>query len=216
MRKRDERDLILKRLFYRDVDIYKVGKLAGISWFDRFEAKFERDKYAYFSPDEKKEAHERIVSEPPDDVFVATIDKVFHQERGYAEIDRFVGEHYYFDESTGLSAENRQDGLKTDVQKALVETNGRAYHFLKAIIDLHEEDKWDRAYGGATWVDIVAKTRELGGSYPSPRDLVILKSYRIYYRTGSRRYPTHTIPEEVIPPIRGILEKWSGLRAVSG
>jgi len=46
------------------------------------------------------------------------------------------------------------------------------------------------------------------GKYPSPRHLAILKSYKIYYRTGSRRYPTHTIPEEMIPIIDIELEKW--------
>ena len=54
-------------------------------------------------------------------------------------------------------------------------------------------------------MDILAKIRELGGVYPSPRDLALLKSYRIYYKTGSRRYPTHTVPEEIIPVVEEVL-----------
>ncbi len=51
---------------------------------------------------------------------------------------------------------------------------------LKAIIELRKEGKWDRAFGGATWTDMLTKIRENGGVYPPPRDLAILKSYKIY------------------------------------
>jgi hypothetical protein len=66
---------------------------------------------------------------------------------------------------------------------------------------------WDRAYGGVVWTDILAKMREIGGDYPAPRDVAIIKSYRIYYKTGSRRYPTHTIPEEIIPIVKDELKR---------
>lgn len=80
--------------------------------------------------------------------------------------------------------------------------------FLKAIIDLEANGKWDQAYEGATWIDILSKIRQLEGKYPSPRDLAILRSYRIYYKTGSRRYPTHTVPKEMIPTVKDELNKW--------
>jgi len=57
-------------------------------------------------------------------------------------------------------------------------------------------------------VDILAKIRELGGNYPPPRDLALLKSYKIYYKTGSRRYPTHTVPEEIIPLVEEVLNQY--------
>jgi len=202
-----ERKILLRRVFRGDRDLYKIGKLAGLAWFDKFEAKFERDRYAYFANDERREAIEKIVSELPDDNFVETVNKVFREEERYVEIDRFVGEHYYFDISTGLKLDNKQEELKKEILRALEETNGRGYYFLKAVIELHKERKWDRAYGGATWIDILAKIRELGGVYPPPRDLALLKSYKIYYKTGSRRYPTHTVPEEIIPLAEDVLER---------
>jgi len=209
MDKTEERRLLLGRLFYKDRDLYRLGKLAGLDWFGRFEVKFERDRYAYFADEERKEAIERIVSELSDDEFIEVVNKVFSEERRrYIEIDRFVGEHYYFDVTSGLILDNRQDKLREEVWKALEETKGRSYYFLKAIIELYKEGRWDKAYGGATWVDILAKIRELGGVYPPPRDLALLKSYRIYYRTGSRRYPTHTIPEEMIPVIEEVLDRY--------
>jgi hypothetical protein len=123
-------------------------------------------------------------------------------------IDRFVGEHYYFDVSAGLKLDNKQEELKKEIRSALEESNGRNYYFLKAIIDLHKEGRWDKAYGGAAWADILAKIRELKGAYPPPRDLALLKSYKIYYKTGSRRYPTHTVPEEIIPIVEEVLDRY--------
>jgi len=122
-------------------------------------------------------------------------------------IDRFIGEHYFYDKSAGFEPSDKRNILREEVRGALEDTKGRGYFLLKAIIDLEKEGKWDRAYGGATWVDILAKTRQLKGRYPSPRDLAIIRSYKIYYKTGSRRYPTHTVPKEMIPTINDELEK---------
>jgi hypothetical protein len=174
--KKAERKIILRRLFYNDRDLYKIGRLAGLDWFSRFEAKFERDRYAHFADEERKEAIERIASELPDSKFVEVVNNVFKEEKRYVEIDRYVGEHYYFDVSTGLRLDNKQEELKKEIWSALEETNGRSYHFLKAIIELYKEGRWDRAYGGAAWVDILAKIRELGGVYPPPRDLALLRA----------------------------------------
>jgi len=128
-------------------------------------------------------------------------------EDRYLEIDRFVGEHYYFDPDVGVLLENRQSEVEKDIWKVLDETKGRCYYFLKAIVNLYP-DKWDKAYNGARWPDILAEIRRLGGEYPPPRDLALLKSYKLYYKTGSRRYPTHTIPEEIIPIVKRVLEQY--------
>jgi len=210
--RQNERRILVRRVFHNtDRELYRLGKLAGIPWFDQFQAKFERDRYAYFSDEEKKDAIERItsVSEVADGKFLEAFNDLYRQERRWLDIPRFVGEHYYFDESSGLALDNKQDSIREDIMKAIEETKERGYFFLKAIVQLHEEEKWDRAYGGATWVDILAKIRELGGTYPPPRDLVVLKSYRIYHKTGSRRYPTHTIPEEILPIVEEVLTGWS-------
>lgn len=199
-----ERKILLKRFYKKDRELYQIGISVGISWFDKFNAKFSRDQYAYFSDDEKREAIERITQEVSDEKFVETINKVKPE---YIRIDRFVGEHYYFDKKIGFKLADMQESLEKDVKRALEETSERGYYFLRAIIELYKEDGWDKAYGGATWIDILAKVREINGKYPSPRDLALLKSYKIYYRTGSRRYPTHTIPEEMIQTLEKILLK---------
>lgn len=204
-----ERRLILWRFFQNDKRLFELGRRCGISWFDMYKRKFTKDEYAYFAREERKEAEEQIVNLTDDVKFVEGLNKIGKPK--YMEIDRFIGEHYFFDGEIFEGA-NKSDLLRDIVSNALKETKERGYFFLKAIIKLYQEGKWDRAYGGATWIDILSKIRELGGSYPSPRDLAILKSYHIYFKTGSRRYPTHTVPVEMIPTIMEEMEKWKAER----
>jgi len=206
--KKMERKIILRRLFQYDEDLYKIGRLGGLDWFNRFEAKFKSGEYPYFTNEESEEAIERIASELPDSKFIEAVNNVFKEAERRLEIDRFVGKHYYFDVSAGLKLDNKQEELKKEIWIALAATEGRTYHFLKAIIELREEGRWDRAYGGATWRDIMAKIRELKGTYPLLPDLAILKLHKIYYKTGSKNRPTYTVPEETIPVVEEVLERY--------
>ena len=106
-----------------------------------------------------------------------------------------------------MSTGDCSEEIRSKVKGVLKDTKGRTSYFLKAIIELYKDGSWDKAYGGATWEDMLSKIRELGGPYPSPRDLVILKSYDLYFKTGSRRYPTHTVPLEMIAIVNDELEK---------
>ena len=209
MEKKDERKELLRRLFHnKDRDLYNLGKLAGILWFEKFQDKFERYRYAYFADEERREAIERIISELSDEEFVRVVNQVYRMEDRYLEIDRFVGEHYYFDPDVGVLLENRQSEVETDVWRALEETKGRCYYFLKAIIELYKIGKEDKAYGGVRWQDILAEIRRLKGEYPPPRDLALLKSYKIYYKTGRRRYPTHSVPREIFSVVEKVLKEY--------
>ena len=206
-----ERKIILRRFFRSDRQLYHLGKLARIEWFNMFERKFSHDQYAYFAEEERREARKHILNVEDDKKFIEILNDPTVQPQ-YMDIDRFIGEHYFYDRSTGFELSDKRSILREEVRGAIEDTKGRGYVFLRAIIDLENEGKWDQAYGGATWVDILSKIRQLKGSYPSPRDLAIIKSYKIYYKTGSRRYPTHTVPKEMIPTINDELEKWKKIR----
>lgn len=208
MDKFEERKIILRRFFWSDRQLYQLGRLAGIEWFTIFERKFTHDQYAYFAEEEKRAARKLILNIEDDARFIEILNDPSVQPKYEPTIDRFVGEHYFYDRSTGFELSDKRNILREEVRGALEDTKGRGYFFLKAIIDLEKEGKWDRAYGGATWVDILSKIRQLKGNYPSPRDLAIIKSYKVYYKTGSRRYPTHTVPKEMIPTIADELKKW--------
>ncbi len=203
-----ERNILLRRFFYNDRRLYRLGKVARLKWFDDFDYKFSKDTYAYFVAEEKEKALEELTNPEKldDEKFISALNEVGLPE--YTEIDCFIGKHYYFDIKKGIfRLEDRQGDIRKEVLGALKDTKNRAYHFLKAIIELHKESKWDKAYGGATWIDILAKIRDMRGTYPAPRDLAITRSYRIYWKTGSRRYPTHTVPEEMIDVINGTLKE---------
>lgn len=206
----EERGILLRRFFYDDRRLYKLGKATGLKWFDSFDYKFGKDEYAYFATEERQEAPRKLTDpkELNDEVFVSALNQVGPPK--YMAIDRFVGEYYYFDAAENIfKIENRQNNIRKEVLGALEDTNGRAYSFLKAIISLYNEDKWDKAYGGATWIDILTKIRQLSGAYPAPRDIAIIKSYKIYYKTGSRRYPTHTVPREMMEVAMKTLKEWN-------
>jgi hypothetical protein len=211
MKTLDERRIILDRFFNSDKSLHALGKACKITWFDKFDEKFAKDKYAYFALEEKTEAIEKIVSSNLDDKQFADVLTSQQEKIKHFEIDRFIGEHYYFTPEEEFRNENKQLSIRKDIESAIKELGNRGYHFLQAIVNLHEQGKWDRAYGGATWVDILAEIRKLGGQYPSPRDIAILKSYKLYYKTGSRRYPTHTIPEEIIGIVKIVLKKWKSV-----
>lgn len=203
-----ERKILLRRFFYNDRRLYNLGKATGIKWFDKFDYKFDKDEYAYFATEEKEEALEELTNPKVlnDEEFVSGLNKVGPPE--YMQIDRFVGRYYYFNarEEGTFKLDDRRADLRRDVQGMLDETSNRAYYFLKAIISLYRDGRWDKAYRGATWIDILAEIRDIKGAYPAPRDIAIIKSYRTYYKTGSRRYPTHTVPEEMISTIEETLE----------
>jgi hypothetical protein len=197
-----ERKILLKRFYYTDRSLFNLGSALQIPWFESYRQKFSRDTYAYLTPEEKIEAIETLCKHPDDMAFVSALNSV--ERPTFLDIDVFLGERYYFDGTT-FSAEDRRQKLRGDVRAVIKETKGRIATVLKAIISLYRSGRWDKAYGGAAWPDILANIREMRESYPSPRDLAILKSYKIYFKTGSRRYPTHTVPEEMIPTIWEVL-----------
>ncbi len=203
MEKIEERKILLKRFFWENKKLYNIGKRVGLDWFNQFDEELSLRGYVYFDPKKEEEAIERIASSVSDQQLI----DIF-RELGPATftIDRFRGEHYSFDEGSGLELVNKQEEVRKDIRRALKETGGRGYTFLMAIIKLYEEGRWK--WGGADWTYILSKSRDVGGECVAPRDFPILKSYRIYYKTGSNRYPTHTIPIEIIPIVKDECEKW--------
>lgn len=219
-KKNKERKILLKRFFWENRRIYKLGKALRMNWFDQFDYKFYKDTYAYFADEEKKEAIEKIAdsTQVSDEKFVIAFNQI-ELPKYSPDIPLFIGEHYYvyIDVEKGIKKfklENRQSEVRKEVKEALKDTKERGYYFLKAIIDLKKEEKWDKAYGGVPWIDLLSKIREIGGRYPAPRDLAILRSYKMFYfKTGSRRYPTHTVPEEMIKVVEKTLKEWKEKRS---
>jgi len=125
----------------------------------------------------------------------------------YAEFDVFRGYYFYYKLNDELRMECKWDEVYENTMKALEDTKGRIKPFLKALIALYTEEKPSLMLGYSL-NRIQEKIIELEGRVRNliPVDYVALKAYKIYYKTGSRRYPEHALPVESIPPIEKALE----------
>jgi len=125
----------------------------------------------------------------------------------YVGFDVFRGYYFYYKLGDALKRECRWDEVYDNTLKALKDTKGRVKPFLKALISLYTEEKPSFMLGYSL-SKIQEKIIELEGRVRNltPVDYVVLKAYKIYYKTGSRRYPEHALPIESIPPIEKAIE----------
>lgn len=202
----EERKILLRRFFQSGEKLYNIGKFLDINWFNQFDEEFKSREWLYISSDKEKEAIDIIADSISDEQLRYIFEKF---EPSLWGIDCFRGKHYSFENGV-FEIKNRQNEVREAVIEVLGVTGERGYAFLKAIINIYEEGKWDSAYGGAEFSNIIAKMREIIGKHtmPSPRDYPLFSSYKLYYKTGSNKYPTHTIPMEIIPVVKEALEEW--------
>ncbi|WP_309491897.1 peptidylprolyl isomerase [Candidatus Hecatella orcuttiae] len=208
-----ERRMLIKRFYYNDKDLYNMGKQAGLEWFNQFDEKHKTAKLQFFTDREREEALEKIIQVNSDEKFIEILNKVGWPV--WINIDRFVGEHYFFDKKRGFELGDRRNSVRDMVRKVLDERGEKVYCFLKALIQLYREGRWDAARGGALTEDIAAKLRMQGCEPLKAKDIIALRSHRIcYWSGGCRGGPMRcAIPEETIPTVDGELEKWKAEKA---
>ncbi len=129
-----------------------------------------------------------------------------------ADLGTFRGLCYTYELGGTLKNECSWDAVYRDTKNALRDTKGRVFYFLKAIIEIYrKEGAPEPTYFNAPSLSkIQEKIAQITGHVKmlTPVDYVTLKAYRIYFKAGSRRYPTHAIPIESIPPIEKALNEW--------
>jgi hypothetical protein len=210
MERKEEKRKLIERFITDSKELYKLGKEAGIRWLGKYDEDFERSKktgsYFYIhSEDEKK-----LAQELADCIADEKLKEVFNKlrPRNWQGLG-FRGKYYTYEERKELQTESIWHQVKRDVEEAIAQLGERGFFFLKALIELHREGKWEGDIFGANYADILAKMRELAGKplMPAPRDFAVLKSYRLYYKSGSNRNPTHSIPEEIIPAVEEVLKR---------
>lgn len=206
-----ERVLLIRRFAHEDVLLYRLAKELGIDVASKYDKAYEeylKYGYSFYMPlEERTILIEEIAKRISDEKLLDLFNQL--RPRDILGIG-FRGRYYVYEEGRGLRLENGWESVKKDVQEALEITKERGYAFLKALILLHKEGKWKGDYYGARYDEIIAKMREVLGEtvFPAPRDFIVLRSYRIYYKSGSRKHPTHSIPEEIIPAVEEALEEW--------
>ncbi len=208
-----ERLLLLDR-FLDDKELYLLAKRVGIEEAQKYDEKYARFQkegaYFGFSEEERDIIAQKIAKSVTDEELKLFFDELKPEDCTEAG-GTFRGKYYTYHENKGLELRGSWDEVRQDVLEALKQTGDRGYFYLRAVIELYEEKKgrynyWD----GPSYSEVLSKIREISGKLimPTPRDFAILKAYRLYYKSGSRRYPGHSIPLEIIPAVKRALEEW--------
>jgi len=98
--------------------------------------------------------------------------------------------------------------------KFLEKGGKRIYVFLRALMESAEEilknnDLRFCYFYGLDYGSILGRLHEILRQFEplTPRDFLIMKATKIYHKSGSSRNPTHSIPIEIIPAVKEVLEE---------
>jgi len=224
-----ERFLILRRFGYTDIDklMYEIAK----DLLDKTQNKEVEELIEKYTP--KYEAHSitgssfymnyndrrvlaKEVAKVIDSKTLARLLSRIPPRYDLTGLGLFRGKYYTYVVNGELKLECRWDEVYNETLEVIEKTKGRAYHFLRAIIFLYTADvdqKYGYSYGPSlAEIQTVIRSNEGKPIMLAPQDYVLLKAYRIYYKSGSKRYPGHSIPIEIIPPCEKALNDWKDKR----
>jgi hypothetical protein len=212
-----ERELLLTRIL-SDGELVCVASEAGLTKYSNLCEEGSK-KSIYVSDDVKRNIIKECIKNVNDERLVEAFKKV--KPRIYPEEIPFRGNYYTYFGDGNLQLKGSWGDVKKDVYEVLREGGERVYAFLKALIELTEEimKRYDVRYCyifGPDYGSILRKMREILGRFEAltPRDFLILKAARIYYKSGSHRNPTHSIPLEIIPAVKEVLEGWERSKGI--
>ena len=220
--KLQERIMLLTR-YMKDDDLIEVALEANLSEYiakyrESYEAAKRRGTSFYLPYGERDELILRIAEKITDEKLAEVFNRLKPEDR-ITDVGCFRGKYYTYYDGKEFLLHGSWEEVKRDVFEALDQTKERGYAFLKAIImltkDLMERRGIEYCYlYGPSYSDVLRTIRvELGRFIaPSPRDFAVLKACQIYYKSGSRRYPGHSIPLEILPAVEEALEEWKSRR----
>jgi hypothetical protein len=204
-----ERVLLLSRLI-NEGDLVCVAAAAGLTEYDELCKKAHQGS-VYLS-DEARSKVVKDLMRIEDEKLVEAFRKT--KPRLYPDLP-FRGNYYTYLGDGNLQLKSSWSEVKRDVHELLEKGGERMYAFLKAVVELTEEllKKHGPRYCyifGPDYGSIVRRMREILGRLetPLPRDFVLLKASGIYYKSGSRRYPSHSILLETLLAVKEALEEW--------
>lgn len=216
-----ERFLLLNRFSFSDKQLYEfadtlASKDERLSVFvEKYRPDYEaheRRGYSFTLRYDDKRELIRELSRASDDEGLVRFFNYNAPGYDYTGLGKFRGRFYTYTMGGKLELRCEWDDVYQDTLKAIEETKERAKYFLWAIIRIYSIDKFEKytySYGPplseiqSVIKDMVGRTVRL-----APQDYVILKAYRLYYKSGSKRYPGHSIPFEIISPVEKALEKF--------
>jgi len=211
--------MMLLARFMRDEDLVEIALELGLTecvaeYRERYEAAKRSGSRFYLPYGERERLIEAIARKITDEKLAEVFNRLKPEDR-LTDVRCFRGKYYTYYGGGEFLLRGSWDEVKRDVFEALEQTKERGYAFLKAIITLTKVmmKKRDIEYCylyGPSYSDILRVMRAELGRFvaPSPRDFAVLKACQIYYKSGSRRYPGHSIPLEILPAVEEALEEW--------
>jgi hypothetical protein len=224
-----ERFLLLKRFGYANTDklMYELAKnlinktrnreLEDL--VEKYKPKYEnhlvRGASFYMNYNDRRELTKEVAKEVDNKTLAGLLNNT-PPRYDLTGLEIFRGKNYTYIMGGELKLECRWDEIYNETIEVIEKTKGRAYSFLNAIIFLYKIDetqKYNYSYGPSlAEVQSVIRSNEGKPVMLAPQDYVLLKAYRIYYKSGSKRYPGHTVPLEIIPPVEKALNDWRNKR----
>ena len=181
-----ERALFLARMCDADL-LLKIGKQHGPDYFKALHAGYQITDRIQAALD---------VSQRLDDSQLLGIFRENPPFQYYLkEFGGFRGKYYFATTEGKVEFKDCSEEVRKSVMVALERYGETAYGFLQAIINKG---------GEASFFDIIGECEKLTGK--SSWNPVLLRRLSVYpfnlvFKTGSRRYPTWTLPSETIPVV---------------
>jgi len=216
--KKYERELLFTRLL-NAVDLLCIAVEAGLTEYSDL-CKKARDASIYIPEDLKEQIVKECVEKVSDESLMEAFKKI--KPKLYPEDIPFRGNYYVYLGDGDFQLKSSWSDVKKDAHELLNKGGERIYAFLKAVIELTEEMLKKHGPGycylyGPNYGSILKRMHEILGRLETllPRDFVLLKASGVYYKSGSRRHPGHSIPLEIIPAVKEVLEEWKRSRVIS-
>jgi len=183
-RKLQEKTALLMRLFWLEI-LFKTGKQLKLPYFDQFSDYWAMNHY---------QAALEIARSIDDDQLLRLARE--NPSKYELSLGGFQGNYYSATERGLVSLESSWPKVKDNAKRALERWQLSAFGALQGVLRL----------GGETTYWKLLEEAETLGARVSPSLLKRLEALKLLFKTGSNRYPTWTIPTEIVPPLKEELE----------
>lgn len=182
-----ERVILLMRLYWLE-DLFNIGKELSLPHVNNVTHYWELEPYKIALA---------IAQTLNDNELINLVSS--HAPK-YVEFGGFQGQFYTASKIGIISLTSSWEKVRTNVNKALEKWGYKTYGVLKALINKK---------GSASYFDLIDEIEkvlsyEFVPSYLLPR----LAPLKLVFKTGSNKYPSWTIPTEIMPVVNNELEKF--------
>lgn len=186
LEKIEERALLLRRLYWLD-EIHKIGKELNIDSIKEVENYWDLDH---------KSASSQISKILSDNSLLELVSR--HPPK-YLEMGGFHGQFYTLEEKNQLQLTGSWEIISKNVKRAIEKYKEKSYGTLKALVNKN---------GKSSYIDLLTEIEKILDKDYTPTALLSrLTILKLVFKTGSNKYPTWEIPQEILPVVKNEIEK---------